>query len=170
MQGAPEPADQPSVTLPVDRLYVLEMWGAPPPDTTVAFRPGRARTVVLRHGPPDNTVFVELAFPADLFADSTGDSVRLAIQLRPGAYGLTVTTSKSFAGGATLRFKYPVHFAAPAEARQKYGNTVYFEQALRIGHQQDDGQFKLLPSARPASDNLQAEMPGPGTYIVAAPK
>ena len=171
VQGAPsEPSETPKVTLPVDQLFVLEAWGAPPLDTVVVFRPGGARTVLLRHAPPDNTIFAELSLPASLFPDATDDSVRLTVEPRPGVYGVTITASPSFAEGAILTFRYPVHFAAPREASQRYGNPARFERALGIGVREDDGRYRLLPSLRPAADNLSATIPGPGVYLVAAPR
>jgi hypothetical protein len=171
VQGAaPPPEKTPTVTLPLDQLYVLETWGAPPVDTVVAFKPGGRRTIVLHHAPPDNTEFAELSFPASLIPDSTRDSVHVTLAARPGVYGLTITSSLDFAAGATLTFKYPVHFAAPTAASQKYGNPALFERALGIGHRESDGRFRLLPSTRPAADNLMAAIPGPGVYLVAAPR
>jgi hypothetical protein len=149
---------------------VLEAWGAPPQDTAVAFLPGTPRTVLLRHAPPDNTVFAELSLPAGLFAAGSADSVRVRVEPRPGVYGLTITATPGFGAGATLTFRYPVHFSAPRDASQKYGNPTQFERALGIGVREDDGRYRLLPSTRPAADNLTAAIPGPGVYLVAAPR
>lgn len=168
--GQSEPDKTPNVTLPADQLFVLEWWGAPPLDTSVVFRPGGPRTVLLRHAPPDNTVFAELSLPADLFPTGSADSIRLVIVIRPGVYGVTITCSPGFAEGAILTFKYPVHFAAPRAANQKYGNRAQYERALGIGVQESDGRYRLLPSTRPAADNLSAIIPGPGVYLVAAPR
>jgi hypothetical protein len=171
VQGAqPEAVETPNVTLPADQLFVLEAWGAPPVDTVVAFPPGARRTVLLRHAAPDNTVFAELALPDSLFPAGSTDSVRLTIEARPGVYGVTITSAPTFGEGAVLTFKYPVHFAAPADIRQKYGNPAQFERALGIGVQEADGRYRLLPSRRPAADNLTATIPGPGVYLVAAPR
>jgi hypothetical protein len=168
--GQTEPIQTPNVTLPVNELYVLESWGAPPLDTAVVFSPGSPRTVLLRHAPPDNTVFAELSLPAVLFPAGSTDSVRLRIESRPGVYGVTITATPAFTEGAILTFKYPVHFAAPQAASQKYGNPATFERALGIGVKEDDGRYRLLPSSRPAADNLAATIPGPGTFLVAAPR
>jgi hypothetical protein len=171
VQGAaPEPPETPNVTLPLNELLVLESWGAPPGDTSVAFAPGSRRTVLLRHAPPDNTVFAELSLPAELFSNPGTDSIRLRIEIRPGVYGMTITSTPGFAAGAILTFKYPVHFAASQAANRRYGNRAQFERALGIGVQENDGRFRLLPSTRPAADNLSATIPGPGVYLVAAPR
>jgi len=170
VQGsAPPPEKTPTVTLPLDRLFVLETWGAPPVDTAVTFKSGGRRTIVLHHAPPDDAEFAELSLPATAF-DSTTDSVQITLEARPGVYGLTITSTVVFGPGATLAFKYPVHFAAPTAASGKYGNPALFERSLGIGVRESDGRFRLLPSTRPAADNLVATIPGPGVYIVAAPK
>lgn len=168
--GQAEPSQTPNVTLPLNQLFVLESWGTPPVDTAVSFRTGRPRTVLLRHAPPDNTIFAELSLPADVFPANAADSVRLTIEARPGVYGITITSTPAFTAGAVLTFKYPVHFAAPQAARQKYGNPAQFERALGIGVRETDGRYRLLPSTRPAADNLAATLPGPGVYLVAAPQ
>lgn len=154
----------------MDRLFILESWGATPSDTTVALRPRKQRAIVLRHGPPDNTVFAELLLPAEVLPDSSADSMSVSLVVRPGGYGLTITASRPFKAGATLKFEYPVHFAAPIAANEKYGNAARFEQALAIGVREPDGRYHLLPSTRPAADALQATIPGPGVYVVAAPR
>ncbi|MEO8295008.1 MAG: hypothetical protein ABI613_05775 [Gemmatimonadota bacterium] len=171
VQGAnADPVQASNITLPAAQLYVLETWGTPPEDTTLVFSTRGARTVVLRHAPPDNTVFAELEIPMAALPDSSADSVHLSIAIRPGLYGVTVTSTPAFKPGAVLRFKYAVHFAAPVAASQKYGNPALFERALAVAVEQKDGQFKLLPSTRPAADNLAATIPGPGVYMVAAPR
>lgn len=170
VQGTAEPAANPEVTLPPDRLFLLETWGAPPSDTTVSLAPAKQRSIVLRHGPPDNTVFAELILPAGALPDSSGPGYTVTLAPRPGTYGITITTTPAFKDGATLRFEYPVHFSAPAAAVAKYGNTARYEAALSIGYQEQDGRFHLLPSTRPAADVLQAMIPGPGVYLVAAPR
>jgi hypothetical protein len=168
--GEPVAPQTPNLRLPVTQLFVLETWGAPPLDTSLVLRPGSGRTVLLRHAPPDNTVFAELSLPAAVFAASLADSIHLRLEPRPGVYGLTISSTPAFTAGAILTFKYPVHFAAPQAIRQKYGNTAQFERALGIGVQESDGRYRLLPSTRPAADNLSATIPGPGVYLVAAPR
>ena len=168
--GQVEPAETPNVTLPLNQLFVLESWGTPPVDTAVSFLAGKPRTVLLRHAPPDNTIFAELSLPANVFPANFADSVRVSVEARPGVYGVTITSVPAFTAGAVLTFRYPVHFAAPQAARQKYGNPAQFERALGIGVREADGRYRLLPSTRPAADNLAAVLPGPGVYLVAAPQ
>ena len=160
---------QPTRVLPRDSVFVLEAWGASPNDTVVTFAVGAGRVVILRHGPPDNTVFAELAVPPDSGAGSQ-DSLRVAVRPRPGVYGVDIETSQPLARGATLTFKYPVHFSPPVAIRERYASRAAFERALGIGRVTGDGRIILLPSTQPASDNLQAEIPGAGRYLVAAPR
>ena len=86
--NTPQPATGPRI-LPADQLYVLEASGTPPGDTALAFPAGADRTVILRHGAPDNTVFAQVVFPAAAFSpDGGADSVHVSLRPRPGIYGL----------------------------------------------------------------------------------
>ena len=168
--GSSPAPDQSGQKLPYERLLALEAWGASPGDTTVAFLPGQARTVVIRHGPPDNTVFVEVHFLPESFPDSSGDSVRVHLGVLPGRYGVTLATSPRLGPGTTITFKYPVHFGASQAARDRYGSAAAYERALSIFHLGQDGAYHQLPSRRPATDNLAAAVADTGLYLVAAPR
>ncbi len=85
-------------------------------------------------------------------------------------YGLGFTTSADLRPVARVVFKYPLHFAAPSGARERYGSDVTFEQALVVGQALPEGRMALLPSTRPAADNLAAAVPGAGRYLVVAPR
>jgi hypothetical protein len=153
-------------------VFTVEVWGAQAPDTVVTFPSGHPRAVVLRHGPPDNTVFAELEFPAGaLQPPGGGDSVTITIHPVPGIYGITLTSTAALSAPATLTFKYPVHFAAPADSRARYPTDVLFEQALLMAQALDDGaRFQTVRSTRPASDNLQAAITTLGRYQLVAPR
>jgi hypothetical protein len=153
----------------LSEAIVLETSGPPPPDTTVTFIAGELRTIVLRHGPPDYIVFAELVFPPAAFAER-GREVRVDVRPRPGVYGLEVATSLPIRDSAQIVFKYPRYFAAPARSRVVYGSDVAYERALAIGRLMPGGRLGLLPSTRPVPDLLQARLPAPGTYLVAAPQ
>ena len=177
VSGAPTPKDvaKPTVVLPPDQVLTLEASGIPPEDTVITFQTGQPRSIILRHGEPDNTVFVELTFPDSAFAvpkDSLAprDSVTVVVRPRPGLYAVDIASTIMPQRGATIRFKYPVHFAAPNEAIVRYGTRGRYERALMIGTIVDGTNYGMLPSDRPASDNLRAAITGPGTYIVAAPR
>lgn len=167
--GRPDAVPSPTRTVALASAIVLETAGPPPSDTSVSFVTGQPRIIVLRHGPPENIVFAELRFPPSAFGDS-GLPVRVDVRPRPGVYGLDVATSLPLHGGATLTFKYPRYFLAPARARAVYGSDALYERALVVGQVLPEGQLSLLPSTRPASDNLQAALPAPGSYLVAAPQ
>jgi hypothetical protein len=161
----------PSRRYTLDQVYLLETAGVPPEDTTVATQRGVRRVIVLRHGPPDNLVFADLALPAQP-GDTTApaaDSVQVAIRPRPGVYGVDLEAA-ALPPGTAVTFEYPVHFAAPVEATRQYGSDAAFEAALAVGELLPDGGIRFLLSTRPAADNLRAELPGPGSYVVGAPR
>src|SRR5215210_2480036 len=149
-----EPAVTTARTLPMTRLFQLETAGPPPGDTSLTFVTGTPRIVVLYHA-GESLVFARLRFEAGAFGDS-GQTVQLGVRPRPGIYGLDFTTSLPFrAGQATVSFVYGRYFSAPARARQVYGSDVAFERALAVGQLLTDGQVALLPTSRPAPDNVQ---------------
>jgi hypothetical protein len=157
--------------IPLGSAIVLETAGPPPSDTAVTFVAGEPRVVVLRHGPPENVVFAEVTFAPNAFHADSGRPVQVEIRPRPGVYGLDLLTSVPFSEGASVVFKYSRYFSAPAKARAIYGSDVRYEHALAVGQLLAPGQsLSLLPSTRPAADNLRAALPGPGTYLVAAPE
>ena len=164
-QSAPVPTVRRMVTR--DSVVVLEAWGAAVADTSMLVAIGRPRTIILRHGAPDNTTFAELTIPANAFAGAQGDSVRVVLRPRPAVYGLDIRADATLQPGAELVFKYAYHFSRPA-GTGRYGTDVELEEALFIGRLQDDGMVAVLRSTRPASDNLQALLPADGTYVVAA--
>ena len=149
--------------------YLLEVSGVAPGDTVVTIPAGTARVVVLRHGPPDNAVFAEVAFDSSSFQAARGTPVEVTIRPRPGVYGIELTSTAPI-GSAELTFKYAVHFSAPAAAVRRYDTPIGYEHALAIGLFADGRDLLLLPSSRPASDNLRARLPSSGTYLVAAPR
>ncbi len=153
--------------VPLTQAIVLETAGPPPADTSVTFMAGELHTIVMRHGPPENIVFAELTFPPAAFADS-GRPVKVDLRPRPGLYGLDIRTSLPLRERAFLVFKYARYFLAPARARTVYGGDVQFEKALAIGQLLPEGQLALLPSTRPASDNLRAAITTAGSYLAAA--
>jgi hypothetical protein len=153
--------------LPIGSAYVLEADGGPPTDTTVRFTAGSSRVIVIRHPAPDYAMFAEVAFDSASFTPG-GAEVEVTIRPRPGVYGIDVESS----GGlrqATVTFRYAVHFLAPAGARALYGSDIAFERSLFVASLRGD-TVAFLPSTRPATDNLAATLPGPGAYIVSAPR
>lgn len=153
-------------TVPAAAVVELEVAGVQPSDTTVTTPAGVPRTVVVRHGFPDNAVFAEVRF--DSLAFGGGSDVTITVRPLPGLYGVTIETSRAFTG-AELTFHYAVHFLAPAEARTKHGSNIAFEQTLAIGRLEAE-QVAFLTSHRPGTDLLRATISQPGTYIVGAPR
>ena len=85
----------------------------------------------MRHPAPDNGVFAELVFPADMFENKgPDDSVTVKATVRPGLYGLDISSTVETDKTGIVRFKYPVHFSAPQGALAKYGSAIRYEQVL----------------------------------------
>jgi len=167
--AAPTTQPTPARVLPVSRVIELETAGPPPPDTSVSFPAGTPRVIVLRHGPPENIRFAQLSFEAAAFADS-GRMVTVSVRVRPGIYGLDIAIDQPVRGGARVDFDYARYFSAPVRARQVYRGDQAYERALAVGRLLPEGQIELLPSTRPELDQIGAAMPGPGSYLVAAPQ
>jgi hypothetical protein len=169
--GAKGTEPLPARIVPLASAIVLETAGPPPSDTAVTFTAGEPRVIVLRHGPPENVVFAEVSFAPQTFHADSGRPVKVEIHPRPGVYGIQLVSSVPFTEGASVVFKYSRYFSAPAKARAVYGSDPLYERALAIGQVLGTGQtVALLPTTRPAPDNLQAALPAPGTYLVAAPQ
>lgn len=152
-------------------VFTVEVFGAQAPDTAVTFPAGQGRTIVLRHGPPDNTVFAQVDLPVDALAAAGKDSVTLSIRAVPGVYGVVLESDAALTLPIVLTFKYPVHFGAPADSRARYATDFLFEQALAVALVEGDGaKFQTLRSTRPASDNLQAVVSVLGRYQLVAPR
>ena len=136
----------------------------------VTIRAGQRRVVVMRRTAPDNSLFTRLEFPAGSLVPRAGDSVRVGIRPRPGLYGLDLEVDGSIGAGAKVTFSYAVHFVAPAGARTRYGSDIGFERQLLVGMVGGDNVVTFLPTTRPGSDMVSASVPGPGRFLVAAPK
>jgi len=166
------PPTQPTAArvIPLNRAILLETSGPPPSDTSVSFPAGTPRTIVLRHGPPENIVFARLSFTAGAFPDS-GQEVTVEVKPRPGIYGVDILMSKPIRGGARLTFEYARYFSAPEQARRVYRSDGAFEGALAVGHVLSSGdQIELLPTARLDLDHLTAPIATAGRYLAAAPQ
>ena len=168
--SAKPPAPTPARTVPLASVFLLQMSGTPPPDTTVALIAGTPRHILFRTARPDNTVLADVYFGAQAFQAAPGSAVSVSLRVNAGSFGLILESGTPFQQGGEITFKYAVHFVAPAEATAKYPNHVLLERALAVGHLGAAGAIDLLPSTRPASDNLQAPAAAPGTYVVAAPR
>jgi hypothetical protein len=159
----------PTRTYSLSQVILLHVDSLSPDDTVVKVRRGQPRVIVIRHPQPDELAFADLALPAQAFDSTAGDSVTVSVHMRPGLYGLDLTTSAPLKLG-TLTFKYPVHFAAPAEAKAAFGSDVAFERVLAIGKLGPKETIVFQRSSRPASDNLSTALTSAGSYVVGAPK
>jgi hypothetical protein len=166
--GNTEPKAPP--TLAVADAFLLESTGAEPEDTTLTITAGFQRYVLVVYPPPDNTVFAELYFPPGAFAVAPGSPVTLKVTPRPGLFGLDFESSAPVLPGATITFKYAIHFAAPVAAVRRYGSEDAYNAALQVARLGTGDQLTLLPSTHVSPDDLQSPLPGPGRYLVAAPR
>jgi hypothetical protein len=155
--------------VPLSRVIVLETAGPPPSDTAVTFEAGTERIIMMRHGPPENIVFARIIFPPATFADS-GQLVRVDLRPRPGIYGLDISTSIPPRGGFSVVFEFARYFTAPARARQVYRSNAAFERALAVGRLLPENNIELLPPIEDETDKVGATVPGPGSYLLAAPQ
>ena len=167
--GAPRVDPEAPRLVPIASAVVLETAGPPPSDTTVELTAGQPQVIVIRHGPPENVVFAELSFPPTAFRVDSGRPVKVEVRPRPGVYGLDVRVDQPLGQGASVTFKYARYFLAPSRAREAFGSDVLYERALQVGQfLPGASQLGLLPSTRPAADNLRAPLTAAGTYLVAA--
>lgn len=168
--AAPPAGPTPARTLPLASVYLLQESGTPPPDTTVTLVAGTPRHILFRTAPPDNTVIADVFFGEQAFQAAAGTPVPVTLRASPAAFGLILQAGAPFQAGGEITFKYAVHFMAPPDATPRYPNHVLLERALAVGRLSAAGDIDLLPSVRPASDNLRAPAAAPGTYVVAAPR
>jgi len=146
----------------IDSVFVLESGGGTPEDTSVVVPPNQPRTILIRRGPPDNSLFARLVVaPAPT-------ERRLTIRPRPGLYGVELQATAEFAGRLTL--SYAQHFVAPSGARTRYGSDLAFERALLLAQAFPDGRIVFLRTARVGADMVMADLAGSGQYLVAAPR
>jgi len=152
---------------PADRVLLANRAGVSPPDTVVQFAARDGRTIVLRHAPPDNAVFVVVQVPADTAA---GDSLQLTLRPVPGRYGVVVQAEPRLPSGASVAFSYAIHFAPPDNhPTAAYPTAARYADWLAILRVQADGSYRFLATSRPATDMVRAMLEQPGEYLVGAP-
>jgi len=169
--GGGPPAPKPLPPRPLAEVFVLEAAGAQPEDTALSIAPGIPKVVVLRRSAPDFGLFAAIELgDSTLQAPANGSAAGLTIRPRSGEYGLELEVQGTVGSGGSILFSYGSHFVAPAGARERYGSDIHFERELAIGRLDASGQVIFLPTSRPGSDMLSAPLPGPGHYLVAAPR
>ncbi|MES2306842.1 MAG: hypothetical protein V4558_15165 [Gemmatimonadota bacterium] len=126
------------------------------------------RTIVMRHGAPDNAIFAIIEVPADSTRKAPGDSVTLRLSPSAGRYGVELQSSDSLKPGIRLTFSYATHFQEPSEAIAKYATPALFEQAMAAAHQIGTDQLQFVVTERPAADMLRFTITGTGVWLLAA--
>jgi hypothetical protein len=154
----------------LDSVFVLEWGGVPPEDTVVRVAKGRRRVILIRRGPPDNSLFARVEVPVSAFAAAGADSVPIAVRPLPGRYGVDLEFPADSSTRVELAFSYALTFVAPAGARAAYGSDLEFEKALLIARLETDGRITFLPTTSPGADIVTATVSLPGRYVVAAPR
>ena len=157
-------------TVPHDEAEPVEVGGIAPDDTVVTIRRGEARDVIMRHGPPDRTEFVELTLPSTVFAKDSKDSVRITIKTRPGVYGVDLSADADWGPGTEIAFKYAVHFYAPARSLRQYRNLTEVVRRLTVARREENGDLTAYYSTHPAPDVVRALIPGAGSYVMVVGK
>lgn len=153
-----------------DEADKVEVGGIAPDDTVLRLRKGVARTLVLRHGPPDRAEFLELILPATVFAGASRDTVQVTVTTRPGIYGVDLSADADWGPGAELAFKYAVHFYPPSGTLRRYGTLTEVAKHLTIARRERNGDLTLFYSTTPAPDVSRAFIPGAGSYEMVVTK
>ena len=156
--------------LPLTQVWILGQSGPSPSDTTVRFVASAGRTVVIRHAPPDNSIYAIVDFPAGSVAPTAGDTAVVLISPTPGQFGVAITSPGSIASGVQATFSYATHFQAPSDAVSRYPSPTRFEQSMGAASLGDNGIVTFVPTARPAADMIRFPVAGEGTFVLAAPR
>jgi hypothetical protein len=151
-------------------VWILERSGASPPDTVVTFRAGAGRTIVMRHGAPDNAIFAIIEVAADTARRASADSVVLRLSPSPGRYGVDLQSSDSTLKGIRLTFSYATHFQEPSEALSRYPTPAQFEFQTAAARLIGAEQLQFVVGDRPAADMIRFNVTGNGTWLLAARK
>ncbi|MEO5798969.1 MAG: hypothetical protein ABIZ70_00860 [Gemmatimonadales bacterium] len=149
-------------------VWVLERSGASPPDTIVKYSARFGRTIVMRHGAPDNAIFAIIEVPPDSTRKAPGDSVTVRLAVSAGRYGVELLSTDSLSPGIRLTFSYATHFQEPSEAVAKYATPALFEQNMAAAHQLGADQLQFVVTERPAADMLRFTVTGKGVWLLAA--
>lgn len=157
-------AAAPATTL--DRVWLLEASGPPVPDTSVTFAAASGRTIVLRHAPPDNAIFLILDFPPSRDSSASQDSVHVRVQPVAGKYAFALVTPDKLAPATQATFSYAIHFRAPADAAVRYPSAGALEQGLAPAMLGIANKVQFVGGTRPAADVVRFPVAGPGSYAL----
>ena len=167
---SPYPVAKPGTVVPIEQVWILELAGASPADTTVTFESATGRTILMRHGPPDNAIFAIIDIPPDAIAPAGGTEATITIHPTPGRFGFTISSSGQWQGVVQVTFSYAIHFQEPSDAMTRFPSAGRFELALGAARSGPDGTLAFLETRRPAADMLQFGVDQPGTYLLGVPK
>lgn len=156
--------------LSTDRVWLAELAGTTPSDTTVTFPADSGRTIIMRHGPPDNAIFAIIEFAPGALKPQSGSMAQVVLHPVPGRVGLEVLSPDVFGAGARVTMSYAIHFQAPSTAVVRFGSAGKFEQALAAAQTLPDGRIQFLKTERPAADMLRFVIAGSATYLLATPR
>jgi hypothetical protein len=156
--------------VPRDQVDLVEVGGIAPNDTVLRVLKGVARTLLLRHGPPDHAEFLELNLPATVFAEAGKDTILVTVTTRPGVYGVDLSADADWGPGTRLAFKYAVHFFPPSGSVRRYGTLTEVAKRLTIARRERNGDLTILYSTAPAPDVARAFVPGAGSYEMVVTK
>lgn len=152
------------------KVWIPELAGTTPADTTVIFPADSGRTVIIRHGPPDNAIFALIEFAPGALVSPSGTLAQVIIHPIPGRVGVEILTPDTFKEGAEATISYAIHFQAPSDALAKFGSAGRFEQALSAAKMLPDGRLQFLKTDRPAADMVRFAISAPATYFLATPR
>ena len=126
------------------------------------------RTIVLRHAPPDDAIFLILDFPAATDTMHARDSVHVRVHPVAGTYAFELVTTDKLPGNSSATFSYAVHFRAPAGASVKYPSAGKFEQALAPAELGAANKVQFIGGVRPAADVVRFPVAAAGSYALVA--
>ncbi len=156
--------------LAVDRVWLAELAGTTPSDTTVTFAANSGRTIIMRHGPPDNAIFAIIEFGPGALKPQSGAMAQVILRPVPGRAGVEVLTPDVFGAGARVTLSYAVHFQAPSSALAKFGSAGRFEGMLAAARTLPDGRLQFLKTDRPAADMVRFAIDASAIYLLATPR
>jgi hypothetical protein len=154
----------------IEMVDLVEVGGIAPGDTVLRVLKGVARTLILRHGPPDHAEFLELTLPATVFAGAGKDTIVVTVTTRPGIYGVDLAADAEWGPGTVLAFKYAVHFFPPSGSVRRYGTLTEVAKRLTIARRERNGDLTIFYSTAPAPDVLRAFVPGAGSWEMVIPE
>lgn len=170
--GAPPPGATLYRSQPIaaDRAWIAELAGTTPADTSVTFPADSGRTIIVRHGAPDNAILAIVRFDPGTLKPQSGTDAQVLLHPIPGRLGIAVLTPDAIGAGASVTLSYGFHFQAPSDAKAHFGSAGRFEQALAAARTLPDGRLQFLRTERPASDMVRFDITASATYLLATPK